>query len=102
MYLPSDHKCAIRQGFAASLLLTPLFFSEFFVEFLGSNEEGMGVECLYRGASPGRPKEGATGPLSRLWARPTGRPRGGACRPLGGRQAPLARARPRSGTSLQI
>ena len=29
MYLPADHKCAIRQGFAASLLLTPLFFLDF-------------------------------------------------------------------------
>ena len=52
MYLPTDHKSAIRQDFAASLLLTPLFFSRFLVEFLGSNEEGMGVEGLYRGGDP--------------------------------------------------
>ena len=100
MYLPADHKCAIRQGFATSLLLTPLFFSRFLVEFLGSNEKGMGVEGLYRGASPGRPGvgpcrpwEGRQAPLSRLWAGPIGRPRGG-------RQAPVAFFWP--GTSLHI
>ena len=31
------------------------------MEFSDSNEEGMGVGCLYRGAWPGRPR-GATGP----------------------------------------
>ena len=31
-----------RQGFAAFLFLTPLFFSGFLVEFSGSNEEGRG------------------------------------------------------------
>ena len=52
MYLPTDHKSAIRQDFAASLLLTPLFFSRFLVEFLGSNEKRMGVKGLYRGQEP--------------------------------------------------
>ena len=49
MYLHADHKCAILQGFAASLHLTPLFFSGFLVEFFGSNEEGMRGKVLYRG-----------------------------------------------------
>ena len=35
--LPVDQEYAIRQSFAAFLLLTPLFFSE----FLGSNDKGM-------------------------------------------------------------
>ena len=33
-----DEKAAIRQGFAASLLLTPLFFSRFLVDFLGRGD----------------------------------------------------------------
>ena len=28
--LPVDHKCGIRQSFTTSLLLTPLFFLDFF------------------------------------------------------------------------
>ena len=38
--LPVDQEYAIRQSFAAFLLLTPLFFSE----FLGSNDKGNGGE----------------------------------------------------------
>ena len=63
MYLPADHKCAIRQGFVVSLLLTPLFFSGFLVEFLGSNEEGMWVKALYRAGGPCRPRGGRSAPL---------------------------------------
>ena len=64
--LPADHKCGIRQSFAAFLLLTHLFFPE----FLGSNDNGMTAR--------------AGGTLSPLgWAT-------GPCRPLGGRQAPLS------------
>ena len=60
------------------------------MEFLGSNEEGMGVECLYKGVRAGRPRGGRQAPLSRLWVGPpgargaTGPPvvRGGGDRPL--------------------
>jgi hypothetical protein len=48
----------------------------------------MGVECLYRRGMAGRPR-GATGPLSRLWSRPTGRPRGGGDRPPLHARAPV-------------
>ena len=51
MYLPADHKCAIRQGFAVFLLITPLFFSGLLVEFLGSNAEGMGSRAYIWGQS---------------------------------------------------
>ena len=52
--------------------------SGFLVEFFDSNEEGMRVDCLYRRGRAGRPRGGgATGPLSRLWVGPPGRPRGG-------------------------
>ena len=72
------------------------------MEFLGSNEEGMGVKGLYRGAEPvarggrqaprvarewGPPVArggGRQAPLSCLWAGATGRPGEG-------RQAPLSR-----------
>ena len=40
----------------------PSLFFGFLVEFLGSNEEGMGVEFLYRGRSPGRPGGGGDRP----------------------------------------
>ena len=86
MYLPADHKCAIRQGFVVSLLITPLFFSRFLVKFLGSNKKGMRVKGLYRGQS--RSPEGGD--------RPPPVARGG------GRQAPLDSTRPRPETSLQI
>ena len=33
------------------------------MEFLGKNEEGMRVECLYRGGSPGRPRGGRQAPF---------------------------------------
>ena len=73
----------LTQGFAASLLLTPLFFSGFLVEFSGSNEKGRGVGA-YIGGYPGRPWGGGRqAPLPRPWAGPSGRPRGG-------RQAPLS------------
>ena len=39
--LPVDHKCGIRQRFAAFLLLTPLFFPE----FLGSNDKRMAARA---------------------------------------------------------
>ena len=92
MYLSADHKCAIRQGFAVSLLLTPLFFSEFLVKFLGSNEKEIGVKGLYRGGTPGRPRGGDRPPLSpgggdRLPLRACGR--GTPGRTWVGRQAPL-------------
>src|SRR6185312_3896830 len=84
MYLPTDHKCAIRQDFAASLLLTPLFFSGFLVEFLASNEEEMRGEALYRGGtlSPGRGRQAP-------------------CRPLG-RGPPPRAPRPPPGTCLRV
>ena len=91
MYLPADHKCAIRQDFATSLLLTPLFFSDFLVEFLGSNEEEMGQNA-YIGGKTRSPRGGATGPPAP--ARPPpgtylqiGRKKitNRSCRPLGGR-----------------
>src|SRR6266498_2151081 len=58
--LPADRRSRIWQGFAASLLLTPLFFSGFF---------GLQISSKGGGAS--------------LY-------RGGSCRPLLGRQAPVA------------
>ena len=93
MYLPTDHKSAIRQDFAASLLLTPLFFSRFLVEFLSSNKKRMGVEWLYRGARPGRPR-GATGPrVTRGW---------GPQSPEGGRHAPLPPRAPGQGPLYKL
>src|SRR5438105_4109331 len=44
--LPADHRSTIRQSFAASLLLTSLFF---FWNFLVANEPSRGAFCLYRG-----------------------------------------------------
>ena len=80
--LPVDQEYAIQQSFAAFLLLTPLFFSE----FLGSNDKGNGGEW-WPGFKIG----------------------GGTLSPPHGRQAPVARwggDRPPSffcpGTSLQI
>ena len=52
-----DHKCGIRQSFAAILLLTPLFFSE----FLGSNDKGMAARAYIGGRDPVAPG-GVTGP----------------------------------------
>ena len=81
--LPVDQEYAIRQSFAAFLLLTPLFFSE----FLGSNDKGNGGEWW-----PGF-KTGGRDPV----APPT------VDRPLspvgGGRQDPSFFS---PGTSLQI
>ena len=87
MYLPADHKCAIRQGFAAFLLLAPLFFLDFWWNFRAQmSREGEGW-ILYRGLTPvargGRQappvaRGGGDRPLPRPWAGPpTGRPRGG-------------------------
>ena len=67
--LPVDQEYAIRQSFAAFLLLTPLFFSE----FLDSNDKGNGAQGLKQ--DPVAPPQPATG----------------ACRPWGGRQGPVAR-----------
>src|SRR6185503_9908199 len=63
MYLPSDHKCAIRQGFAAFLLLTPLFFFlDFWWNFRAQmRREGEGWG-FYKGGDPGRPGGGGDGP----------------------------------------
>ena len=66
--LPVDQEYAIRQSFAAFLLLTPLFFSEFLV----SNDKGNGGEW-WPGEGPCRPPNRRQGPVAR-W---------------GGRQAPL-------------
>ena len=77
MYLPTDHKCAIRQGFAASLLLTPLLF---FLNFWWNVWSQMRRECGSRAYIGGQSRS----------------PEGG------GRQAPLAPTRPLSGTYLQI
>jgi len=81
MYLPTDHKSAIRQDFAASLLLTPLFFSRFLVEFLGSNEEGMGSRA-YIGGQSRSPEGGGLSPpgFARGW---------GPQSPEGGDRPPL-------------
>ena len=72
--LPVDQEYAIRQSFAAFLLLTPLFFPK----FLGSNDKGNGGEWrpgLKSGEGTLSPPQLATGP----------------CRPWGGRQGPVAR-----------
>jgi hypothetical protein len=66
--LPIDHKCEIRQSFAAFLLLTPLFFPE----FLGSNDKGMAARAYIEGRDPVAPGVGDR-PVS----------------PVGGRQAPF-------------
>ena len=64
MEVPVDHKCAIRQSFAAFLLLTPLFFSEFLVQFLGLNEKGMETRTYIGWETPVTREGGrATGPL---------------------------------------
>ena len=81
--LPVDQEYAIRQSFAAFLLLTPLFFSE----FLGSNDKGNGGEWW-----PGV-KIGGRDPVAPQRAT-------GACRPLGGATGPPLFFSP--GTSLQI
>jgi len=77
----------------------PSLFSGFLVEFSGSNEEGMGVDPYIRGSTPVA-RGGATGPLPRPWAGPSGRSRGGDRPPyrlLGGDRPPFF-----PGTSLQI
>ena len=53
--LPVDQEYAIRQSFAAFLLLTPLFFPE----FLGSNDKGNGGQ---QEEGTCRPPQRATGP----------------------------------------
>ena len=63
--IPADHKCVIWQGFAASLLLTPLFFSGFLVEFFGSNEEGTRGKTLYRGGTLSSGGEATSPPAPR-------------------------------------
>ena len=85
------HRCAIRQGFAASLLITPLFFSRFLVEFLASNEEGMGSRAYIGGQSrlpeggdrpPCRPRGGDRAPVSPVGGAPLSpKGRGGATGP---------------------
>ena len=59
MYLPADHKCAIRQGFAASLLLTSLFFLNFWWNFLAQMSRECGLGAYIEGG-PCRPGGGAT------------------------------------------
>src|SRR6266508_759043 len=48
--LPADRRSTIQQGFTASLLLTPLFFSGFF----GANEASKGWFLLIQRAGAGR------------------------------------------------
>ena len=60
--LPVDQEYAIRQSFAAFLLLTPLFFSKFLVQFLSSNEKGMEARAYIGWETPCHPWGGATGP----------------------------------------
>ena len=64
----------------------PLFFSEFLVQFFGSNEKGMEARTYIGWATPCRPLRGDR-PLSPRWGGPTG---------------PPPSTHPRSGTSLQI
>ena len=62
--LPVDHKCGIRHSFAAFLLLSPLFFSEFLV----SNDKGMAARAYIGREDPVAPGVGDR-PLSPLgWA----------------------------------
>ena len=58
--LPVNQEYTIRQSFAAFLLLTPLFFSE----FLDSNDKGMAARAYIGREGPCRPLGGATGPLA--------------------------------------
>src|SRR6185503_9857553 len=74
--LPVDQEYAIRQSFAAFLLLTPLFFSE----FLGSNDKGNGGPGLKQ--NPVAPPTGDRGLSPLGWAT-------GASSPWGGGQAPI-------------
>src|SRR6185295_8265524 len=76
--LPVDQEYAIRQSFAAFLLLTPLFFSE----FLGSNDKGMAARAYIGREDPVAPGVGD-----------------GPCRPLGATGPPCIFL---PGTSLQI
>src|SRR6185436_18007134 len=71
--LPVNQEYAIRQSFAAFLLLTPLFFSE----FLGSNDRGNGGKWWPGFKTGGR---APVAPQRATWA----------CRPWGGRQGPVA------------
>ena len=52
LYLPAD-PAKNRQSFAASLLLSSLFFSGFFWNLQGSNELPRAGESLYRLGGPG-------------------------------------------------
>jgi len=73
-------------GLRRLLLLTPLFFLDFWWNFRAQMRREWGVGSLYKG--------GRQAPLPRPWAGPSGRPRGGdspPCRPLGGRPAPCRR-----------
>ena len=96
------HRCAIRQGFAASLLITPLFFSRFLVEFLASNEEGMGSRAYIGGQS--RSPEGgrATGPPCRPWVGPPSCPSRPPSRPWGGDRPPLPPRAPVQGALCKL
>jgi hypothetical protein len=38
--IPADHRCALRQGFAAFLLLTPIFFFFYFFGILENRMRG--------------------------------------------------------------
>ena len=72
---------------------TSLVFPEFLVKCLVSNEEGMWVKGLYRGAEPVARGRGATGPPCRSWVGSPSRPRG-ATAPLPPRapsQGPLCK-----------
>ena len=123
MYLPADHKCAIRQGFAASLLLTHIFFFlDFWWNFWAQMRREWG-SMAYIGGRAGRPMGGggATGPPCRPWVGPQS-PGGGdrppcphappardlfanlkkkitlrSCRPWLGRQDPVAPGRATGG-----
>jgi len=76
MFLPADHKCAIRQGFAASLLLTPIFFLDFWWNFRAQMRRECGSKAYpVARRAPLSPGEG---------------------------DRPPAPARPRPGTYLQI
>jgi len=107
--LPVDQEYAIRQSFAAFLLLTPLFFSE----FLGSNDKGMTARAYIGWEAPVASwgwqapvaRGGATGPLPRtrdLFAiskkiKITFR----FCRPWLGRQDPFSPPTGRPGVVLK-
>ena len=121
--LPVDYKCAIPQSFAAFFFSTPLsFFSEFLVQFLGSNEKGMEARAYIGWETPCRPwgavaRGGRQDPVAR-WGGATGplpphTPGQGSlckfkkntlrsCRPLLGRQDPCRPWGRRPGAIFEI